>query len=111
MKVNQSSDHWNAAQSSSAASQRASEAAQGASSASTAARQTARSPSPSVAVSVSNQARTLEASRAQESAEVDQQKVEANRAAIREGTFSVNAEAIADKLLANAQEMLQRTTR
>ena len=36
-------------------------------------------------------------------------KVDAIRQAIAEGRFQVNAEAIADKLLANAQEMLDRT--
>lgn len=34
------------------------------------------------------------------------EKVEAMRMAIQNGSFSVNAEAIADKLLANAREML-----
>jgi negative regulator of flagellin synthesis FlgM len=32
------------------------------------------------------------------------------KAAIQDGTFTVNAEAIADKLLANAQELLNRTS-
>lgn len=36
----------------------------------------------------------------------DAAKVEAIRAAIQSGRFSVNAEAIADKLLANARELL-----
>ncbi|GAB3184627.1 flagellar biosynthesis anti-sigma factor FlgM [Hydrogenophaga aquatica] len=34
------------------------------------------------------------------------EKVQAMRAAIENGSFSVNAEAIADKLLSNAREML-----
>ena len=38
-------------------------------------------------------------------------KVAAMSAAIREGRFIVNADAIADKLLANAQEMLDRSRR
>lgn len=36
-------------------------------------------------------------------------KVEAVRSAIEQGTYVVNPEVIADKLLANAQEMLNRT--
>lgn len=36
----------------------------------------------------------------------DAAKVEAIRTAIQNGSFSVNAEAIADKLLANARELL-----
>ena len=35
-------------------------------------------------------------------------KVKAVRAAIEKGTFSVDAEAIADKMLSNAQEILAR---
>jgi negative regulator of flagellin synthesis FlgM len=38
------------------------------------------------------------------------QKVAAVRSAIQDGSYVVNPEAIADKLLANAQEMLKRTT-
>ena len=36
-------------------------------------------------------------------------KVKAVRAAIEKGTFSVDAEAIADKMLSNAQEILARS--
>jgi negative regulator of flagellin synthesis FlgM len=43
-------------------------------------------------------------------AEVDAEKVSAVRSAIQQGTYVVNPEAIADKLLSNAQEMLRRTT-
>lgn len=39
---------------------------------------------------------------------VDAAKVAAVRAAIDNGTFRVNAESIADKLLSNAQELLRR---
>lgn len=62
-----------------------------------------------VAVSVSNQARLADKARVSEHAEVDTQKVDSVRAAIQNGTYSVNPEAIADKLLSNAQELLQRT--
>jgi negative regulator of flagellin synthesis FlgM len=42
----------------------------------------------------------------QDSAEFDAAKVERIAQAIRDGQFEVNAEAIADKLLANTREML-----
>jgi negative regulator of flagellin synthesis FlgM len=64
-----------------------------------------------VAVTVSSQARALEKSSQSEVADVDSEKVATVRAAIQGGTFMVNPEAIADKLLSNAQEMLNRTTR
>jgi negative regulator of flagellin synthesis FlgM len=41
----------------------------------------------------------------------DAAKVERITQAIRDGTFSVNAGAIADQLIANAQELLDRTPR
>lgn len=62
-----------------------------------------------VAVTVSTLARTLEAANRGESADVDTEKVNAVRAAIEQGSYVVNPEAIADKLLANAQELLDRT--
>lgn len=62
-----------------------------------------------VAVTVSTLARTMEAASASETADVDTAKVDAVRASIAQGTYVVNPEAIADKLLANAQEMLNRT--
>lgn len=68
-----------------------------------------RAPASGVAVTVSALARTLEATSSGEADEVDAQKVEAMKTAIQNGTYTVNAEAIADKLLANAQEMLKRT--
>ena len=51
----------------------------------------------------------MEAAGAGEAADVDTAKVDAVRASIAQGTYVVNPEAIADKLLANAQEMLNRT--
>ncbi len=63
-----------------------------------------------VAVTVSNLARGLEKTSRGESADIDTQKVASVRAAIQKGTYVVNPEAIADKLLSNAQEMLKRTT-
>jgi negative regulator of flagellin synthesis FlgM len=58
-----------------------------------------------VAVTVSPLARSLEAA---ETSEVDMGKVDAVRTAISQGTYVVNPEAIADKLLSNAQDMLPR---
>ncbi|NCP40556.1 MAG: flagellar biosynthesis anti-sigma factor FlgM [Rhodoferax sp.] len=62
-----------------------------------------------VAVSVSTLVRALEANNAGEVPSVDGKKIETVRTAIAQGTYVVNPEAIADKLLANAEEMLQRT--
>ncbi len=64
-----------------------------------------------VAVTVSNLARGLEKAGRGDSAVVATQKVASIRSAIQQGTYVVNPEAIADKLLSNAQEMLNRTTR
>lgn len=61
-----------------------------------------------VAVTVSALARSLEAASTGETADVDMGKVNAMRTAISQGTYVVNPGVIADKLLANAQEMLQR---
>lgn len=58
-------------------------------------------------VSLSNAARSLEAS-SRNQGDFDADKVKAMRAAIQNGTFKINAGAIADKLLANAQEVLVR---
>lgn len=63
-----------------------------------------------VSVTVSTAARALEKTERSEGAEVDAEKVSAVRSAIQQGTYVVNPEAIADKLLSNAQEMLRRTT-
>ena len=60
-------------------------------------------------VSVSNLARTLETSDRGVGGDIDNVKVEQIRTAIKEGTYKVNPEAIADKLLANASEMLNVT--
>lgn len=82
----------------------------GAQSASAAATATAAKSTQSagVAVTVSTLARTLEAAKPGESSEIDSAKVSAVRSAIKQGTYVVNPEAIADKLLSNAQEMLAR---
>lgn len=44
-------------------------------------------------------------------ASFDQKKVDRIAQAIREGRFTVNPEAIADRLIANAQELLGKTPR
>lgn len=61
-----------------------------------------------VAVSVSTLARSLDAANRGETPDVDTAKVEAVRTAMSQGTYVVNPEVIADKLLSNAQEMLIR---
>lgn len=64
---------------------------------------------PSASVTVSALARGLDKAGATEP-DVDVEKVNAMRQAIADKTYTVNPGAIADKLLANAREMLQRTT-
>lgn len=113
MKIGQPSDNLIPVHSSStAAAQKAAQApaaAAGASSSATAAaNQGTRSAG--VAVTVSTLARGLEKSGRAEAAEIDTQKVATVKAAIQDGSYVVNPEAIADKLLFNAQEMLNRTT-
>lgn len=60
-----------------------------------------------VSVSVSTLARSLEKPEATTSSDIDMAKVNAMKTAIQNGTFKVNPQAIADKLLSNAQEMLK----
>ena len=63
---------------------------------------------PSARVELSSQA-TLALSASEASrADFDTEKVERIAQAIREGKFHVNAEAIADKLIANATELLPK---
>jgi negative regulator of flagellin synthesis FlgM len=66
-------------------------------------------PTPSVGVTVSDAARALEQAATSEAAEVDMDKVNSVRQAIAQNSYMVNAEAIADKLLANTRETLGRT--
>ena len=62
-----------------------------------------------VSVVITSASRTLAKDSINLSSEFDSKKVEAMKAAIQDGSFTVNPEAIADKLLSNAQEMLRTT--
>ena len=94
---------------SNASAQKAAQSANPVANATTSATQSARSAG--VAVSVSTMARGLEKVDRNAPPDVDKQKVQAVRAAIQDGSYKVDAEAIADKLLANAQDMLPRVSR
>ena len=64
-------------------------------------------PAAGASVSMSALGKTMEASRRADLGDVDQAKVDEIKAAIANGSYKVDAEAIADKMLANAQAMLQ----
>jgi negative regulator of flagellin synthesis FlgM len=61
-----------------------------------------------VPVTVSSSARALEQS-SRNTSDFDAKRVSDVRAAINNGTFSVDADAIADKLLSSAQEIFSRS--
>ena len=63
-------------------------------------------PTAGAQVSVSTLARTLEQNDRAVGSDFDSKKVADIKAAIKNGTFKINPEAIADKMLDNAQEML-----
>lgn len=65
---------------------------------------------PSAQVALSSAASLLVKS-ADDPSTFDAAKVERIATAIRDGTYKINAEAIADKLIANAQELLGKTPR
>ncbi len=110
MKIGQPSDNSIQIHSGNAAvTQKAGQGASASTAATTNASQGTRSAG--VAVTVSTLARGLEKTGRGEAADIDTQKVASVRSAIQDGTYVVNPEAIADKLLSNAQEMLDRTTR
>ena len=67
-----------------------------------------RSADASATVALSSTASTL-ATEGVGEANFDQAKVERIAQAIRDGSYQINAEAIADKLIANAQELLGKT--
>ena len=64
----------------------------------------------SAKIELSNNASTL-LSGGGASAEFDAEKVARIAAAIEAGTFKINPHAIADKLIANAQELLSKVTK
>ena len=68
-------------------------------------RPTASAPAPSAQVEISSAAK-LAASAGSEEGSFDAAKVQRISQAIAEGKFTINAQAIADKLVANAQELL-----
>jgi negative regulator of flagellin synthesis FlgM len=66
----------------------------------------AASPEPSAKVELSDAASVLASVSSDGS--FDASKVERLQRAIREGSFRIDADAVADKLIANARELLQR---
>jgi negative regulator of flagellin synthesis FlgM len=108
MKINSYTD---IPSSSSPVSQTAQAASNNAQKASQGAAETAKSTgnSPGVQVSMSTMARSMEKPESVTASDVDTAKVNAMKAAIQNGTFTVNHDAIADKLLSNAQEMMNST--
>ncbi|WP_293660701.1 flagellar biosynthesis anti-sigma factor FlgM [Rhodoferax sp. OV413] len=110
MKIGQPSDLTaSVASTASSAAQKAATSSNAAANASTNASQSTSSSG--VALTVSTAAKALEKPVRNDVADVDMAKVQSVRASIQDGSFQVNAEAIADKLLSNAQEMLNRTSR
>ena len=110
MKIGQPSDNAIPVHSSTAASaQKAAQAPAASAGASATAAANQGNRSAGVAVTVSTLARGLEKTGRGESADIDSKKVATVKAAIQDGSYVVNPEAIADKLLSNAQEMLNRT--
>ncbi|MBK7001785.1 MAG: flagellar biosynthesis anti-sigma factor FlgM [Rhodoferax sp.] len=103
MKIGQSLENLSSqASSSTSASQRtAQQGANAAVTAKTSATQSTRSAGVSVTMST-------QTAPPGDSADVDTKKVAAVKAAIQDGTYKVNAEAIADNLLSSSQEMLSR---
>jgi negative regulator of flagellin synthesis FlgM len=66
---------------------------------------------PGVAVVITSGARTMAKDAVGQPPVIDAKKVAAMKAAIQDGSFTVNPQAIADKLLANAQELYSSTQR
>ncbi|HET9643156.1 MAG TPA: flagellar biosynthesis anti-sigma factor FlgM [Burkholderiaceae bacterium] len=70
----------------------------------------ATSPEPSAKVELSAAASQLGAGAGAGTPDFDAEKVERVSQAIREGRFQINPEAIADKLISNAAELLGRAS-
>lgn len=66
---------------------------------------------PGVAVVITSTARALGKPAVSASSDIDAAKVASVKASIEDGSFTVNPEAIADKLLSNAQELIRNTPR
>jgi negative regulator of flagellin synthesis FlgM len=62
-----------------------------------------------VAVVIGGAARSLGKDSVNQTSDIDNAKVQAVKASIQDGTFVVNPEAIADKLLSNSQDLLRTT--
>ncbi len=69
-------------------------------------RQAAPAPAPSAQVAISNAAKLAASAGSSDDGSFDAAKVQRISQAISEGKFTVNARAIADKLVASAQELL-----
>lgn len=63
-----------------------------------------------VSVSVSALAKSMEKPEVSAPGDIDTGKVATVKKAIQDGTYQVNPEAIADRMLQDAQDMLRRTT-
>ena len=71
----------------------------------------AAEPEAGTQIALSSTAATLRSGNADAAGDFDAAKVNRIAQAIADGSFKVNPEAIADKLIANAQELLSKTTR
>ncbi|MBT0569544.1 flagellar biosynthesis anti-sigma factor FlgM [Curvibacter sp. CHRR-16] len=104
MKIGQPTDISSAVPSSTASAGQKTAQGTAASAAATQAKQTAASPG--VAVTMSSNAKSME--KTGDGAEIDQKKVAQMKQSIKDGSFKANPDAIADKMLSNAQEMMDR---
>lgn len=64
-------------------------------------------PSEGVSVTMSDAAKSME--KTSDAGDIDHKKVAEMKQAIKDGSFKANPEAIADKMLSNAQEMMDRS--
>jgi len=78
--------------------------------ASAAAQETETATASGVSVSVSQQTRSLSTAENTVAADVDLQKVARVKSAIQNGSYKVDAKAIADKLISSSNDFIQPTT-
>lgn len=64
-------------------------------------------PSEGVSVTMSDAAKSMD--KTSDAGDIDHKKVAEMKQAIKDGSFKANPEAIADKMLSNAQEMMDRS--